>query len=46
MACTARGARDLQAKAKKQLQNAKSPMEKLRAQCLLRGPGGIKHLGR
>lgn len=46
MACTARGNRELQAKAKAQLQTAKDPIERLRLQCLSRGASGIKGLGR
>jgi len=46
MACTNRGNRELQEKAKKQLKTAKDPIEKLRLQCLARGANGIKGLGR
>ena len=46
MAATIRGNRELQAKSKQQLKNAKDPIEKLRLQCLSRGANGIKGLGR
>lgn len=46
MAATQRQNRELQQKAKKQLQTCQDPVEKLRLQCLSRGANGIKGLGR
>jgi len=46
MACTARGNKELKAKAAAQLKTCKDPLERLRLQCLSRGANGIKGLGR
>ncbi|XP_013408165.1 calcyphosin-like protein isoform X1 [Lingula anatina] len=46
MAHTSRGEKALIEKAKKAAVSAKTPLDKLRAQCLARGANGIKGLGR
>ncbi|XP_061168100.1 calcyphosin-like protein isoform X2 [Saccostrea echinata] len=46
MACTNRGNRELKEKAKKMMNTATDPVEKLRYACLARGASGIKGLGR
>ncbi|CAH1774499.1 unnamed protein product [Owenia fusiformis] len=46
MACTQRGEREMQLKAKQMAKTARNPIDILRAQCLQRGANGIKGLGR
>ncbi|XP_074640343.1 calcyphosin-like protein isoform X2 [Tubulanus polymorphus] len=46
MAATERGNRELMQKSAEEAKNAKTPIEKLRCQCLSRGAHGIKGLGR
>ena len=46
MAATARGEREMMAKASQKLKETKDPLERLRLQCLSRGASGIKGLAR
>ncbi|KAM6901292.1 calcyphosin-like protein [Lycodopsis pacificus] len=46
MAGTSRHDREMNAKAKRELQECRDPLERLRLQCLSRGSSGIKGLGR